>query len=78
MAEANFRAGQIDQARVYAGELDRNYPNYPPAKLLQAQIDLTQGDAKGALQASSQLLDLIAKATPGPRHLAANAGRSAR
>jgi tetratricopeptide (TPR) repeat protein len=64
IAEANFRSGQIDQARVYAGELNRNYPNYPPAKLLQAQIDLTTGDAKGALQTSTQLLDLIAKATP--------------
>jgi len=64
MAEANFRSGQIDQARVYAGELNRNYPNYPPAKLMQAQIDLTTGDAKGALQTTTQLLDLIAKATP--------------
>ena len=64
MAEANFRSGQIDQARVYAGELNRNYPSYPPAKLMQAQIDLATGDAKGALQTTTQLLDLIAKATP--------------
>lgn len=64
MAEANFRAGQIDQARVYAGELDRNYPNYLPAKLMQAQINLATGDAKAALQNSAQLLDRITKASP--------------
>lgn len=64
MAEANFRAGQTDQARVYAGELDRNYPNYLPGKLMQAQINLSTGDAKSALQTTAQLLDRIAKATP--------------
>jgi tetratricopeptide (TPR) repeat protein len=64
MADANFRSGQIDQARVYAGELDRNYPNYLPAKLMQAQINLATGDAKAALQNSAQLLDRITKATP--------------
>ena len=61
MAEANFRAGQTDQARVFAGDLNRNYPDYLPAKLLQAQIDLATGDAKSASQTASQLLDRIAK-----------------
>jgi tetratricopeptide (TPR) repeat protein len=64
MAQANFSAGQIDQARVYAGELDRNYPNYLPAKLLQGQINLATGDAKNALQMATQLLDRIMKAAP--------------
>ena len=64
MANANFRAGQIDQARAYAGELDRNYPNYLPAKLMQAQINLATGDPKAALQTATQLLERIAKATP--------------
>ncbi len=64
MAEANFRAGLTDQARVYAGELTRNYPDYLPAKLLQVQIDLSTGDAKSAAQTASQLLDRIAKETP--------------
>ena len=50
MAEANFRSGQMDQARVFAGDLDRNYPDYLPAKLMQAQINLAAGDAKAALQ----------------------------
>jgi len=64
MAEANFRAGQADQARVFAGDLARNYPDYLPAKLLQVQIDLATGDAKSASQTASQLLDRIAKESP--------------
>ena len=64
MAEANFRLGQIDQARAFAGDLDRNYPDYLPAKLMQVQITLASGDAKTALQLSSQLQDRLAKATP--------------
>src|SRR5438270_6257296 len=64
MAEANFRSGQIDQARVFAGELDRNYPDYLPGKLMQVQVNLASGDAKSALQTSSQLLDRITKTSP--------------
>ncbi|HXI61130.1 MAG TPA: tetratricopeptide repeat protein [Pyrinomonadaceae bacterium] len=64
MAEANFRSGQIDQARVFAGELDRNYPDYLPGKMMQVQINLASGDAKAALQTSSQLLDRITKSSP--------------
>ena len=64
MAEANFRLGQIDQARTFAGDLDRNYPDYLPAKLMQVQITLASGDAKTALQLSSQLQERLAKATP--------------
>src|SRR6185503_1986990 len=52
MAEANFRLGQIDQARAFVGDLERNYPDYLPAKLMQAQINLSSGDAKSALQTS--------------------------
>jgi tetratricopeptide (TPR) repeat protein len=64
MAEANFRLGQIDQARVFAGDLERNYPDYLPAKLMQVQINLTTGDAKAALQLATQLQERLAKATP--------------
>ncbi|MDX6532016.1 MAG: hypothetical protein QOH41_4306 [Blastocatellia bacterium] len=64
MAEANFRLGQIDQARSFAGDLDRNYPDYLPGKLMQVQINLAGGDAKSALQASSQLQERLAKASP--------------
>lgn len=64
MAEANFRLGQIDQARAFAGDLERNYPEYLPAKLMQVQINLAGGDVKAALQLASQLLDRLAKAAP--------------
>jgi tetratricopeptide (TPR) repeat protein len=62
MAEANFRLGQIDQARTFAGELDRNYPDYLPGKLLQVQINLASGEVKSALQLAGQLQERLAKA----------------
>jgi tetratricopeptide (TPR) repeat protein len=64
MAEANFRLAQIDQARAFAGDLDRNYPDYLPGKLMQVQINLASGDAKSALQLASQLQERLAKAAP--------------
>jgi tetratricopeptide (TPR) repeat protein len=64
MAEASFRLGQIDQARAFAGDLDRNYPDYLPGKLLQVQINLAGGDAKSALQLAGQLQDRLTKAAP--------------
>lgn len=64
MAEANLRSGQIDQARAFAGDLERNYPDYLPAKLMQVQINLAGGDAKAALQLAAQLQDRLMKAAP--------------
>jgi len=63
MAEGYFRLGQIDQARAFAGDLDRNYPDYLPGKLMQVQLNLASGDVKSALQLASQLLERLAKAT---------------
>ncbi|HEV2911708.1 MAG TPA: tetratricopeptide repeat protein [Pyrinomonadaceae bacterium] len=64
MAEANFRANQPEQARIYAAELERYHPDYLPAKLMQAQISLVTGDDKNALNRSSELLELISKTGP--------------
>jgi tetratricopeptide (TPR) repeat protein len=64
MSEASFRANQIEQARIYAADLERYHPDYLPAKLMQAQISLAAGDNKNALNRSSELLDLISKAGP--------------
>ncbi len=64
IAEANFRLGQMDQARSFAGELERNYPDYLPGKLMLVQIELASGDAKSALQSASQLQERLAKASP--------------
>jgi tetratricopeptide (TPR) repeat protein len=63
MAEANFRLGQIDQARAFAGDLDRNYPDYLPGKLMQVQLNLAGGDVKSAVLLATQLLERLAKAT---------------
>ncbi|MDT7540259.1 MAG: hypothetical protein QOE33_163 [Acidobacteriota bacterium] len=65
MADANLRLNQIDQARVFAGDLEKFYPDYLPAKLLQLQINLAAGDWKTVQQQSSDLLDKLNKATPG-------------
>ncbi len=64
MAQANFSLGLIDQARAFAADLERNYPDYLPAKLLQAQLNLAAGDPKGALTLSSDLLSRLIKTAP--------------
>jgi len=38
MAQTNFALGYLDQARAFAGDLEKNYPDYLPAKLIKAQI----------------------------------------
>ena len=64
MAEANFRAGQVEQARAFAGDLERYYPDYLPAKLMQVQINLAAGDSKTALRLANEFLDRLSKAAP--------------
>jgi tetratricopeptide (TPR) repeat protein len=64
MAQSNFSLGLIDQARVFAGDLERNYPDYLPAKLMQIQIALGTGDAKAAVSLSSDLLERLKKTGP--------------
>jgi Tfp pilus assembly protein PilF len=64
IAEANFRLGQMDQARSFAGDLERNYPDYLAGKLMLVRIELASGDAKSALQAATQLQERLAKASP--------------
>jgi len=64
MAEANFRSGQIEQARTFAAELERDYPNYLPAKLMQIQVNLATNDPKRALSLASDLIDRLGKTNP--------------
>ncbi|HUS11634.1 MAG TPA: tetratricopeptide repeat protein [Pyrinomonadaceae bacterium] len=64
MAQANFNLGNIDQARAFAGDLERNYPDYLPAKLMQVQITLAQGDVKGAQRLSAELIDRLNQTAP--------------
>ena len=44
MAQVNFTLGLMDQARAFAADLEKNYPEYLPAKLMQLQITLHGGD----------------------------------
>jgi tetratricopeptide (TPR) repeat protein len=64
MAQTNFSLGLVDQARAFAGDLERIYPDYLPARLMQVQINLAAGDAKTALRLASELLDRLGKAAP--------------
>lgn len=64
MAQANFTLGRIDQARAFAGDLERNHPDYLPAKLMQAQISLAAGDPRAALRSATDLIDRLNKTGP--------------
>ena len=67
MAQANFGLGLADQARAFAGELDRNYPDYLPGKLMQVQLTLFGADANGqraAISLANELLNRLNKTAP--------------
>jgi len=64
MAQANSALGLIEQARAFAGDLERNYPDYLPGKLMQVQINLASGDPKTVVRLASELLDRIHKTAP--------------
>jgi tetratricopeptide (TPR) repeat protein len=64
MAQMHFNLGLLDQARAFAGDLEKNYPDYLPAKLMQAQIMLSTGDAKAATTMASDLLSRLDKTAP--------------
>jgi tetratricopeptide (TPR) repeat protein len=64
IAQANFNLGMVDQARSYASDLERNYPDYLPAKLLQIQISVAAGDPKSAMATSTDLIDRLNKTAP--------------
>ncbi|HYG80685.1 MAG TPA: tetratricopeptide repeat protein, partial [Pyrinomonadaceae bacterium] len=64
MAEANFRAGRVEQARAFASDLVKYYPDYLPAKLMQVQINLATRDAVAAVVVANELLDKLSKEGP--------------
>jgi tetratricopeptide (TPR) repeat protein len=64
MTEANQRIRQYDMARSYAGDLDKYYPDWLPAKLMQVQLNLESGDSKAALKLSNELMERLGKAAP--------------
>jgi tetratricopeptide (TPR) repeat protein len=64
MAQANFNLGLIDQARVFTGDLERNYPDYLPAKLMQIVITSAGGDPKSVVTLATDLLNRLSKTAP--------------
>ena len=64
MAQVNFSLGQIDQARAFTSELEKTYPDYLPAKLMDLQITLSSGDQKNATTLASELLARLDKIAP--------------
>ncbi|HEU4711576.1 MAG TPA: tetratricopeptide repeat protein [Pyrinomonadaceae bacterium] len=67
MAQVNFGLGLIDQARAFAGELEKTHPDYLPAKLMQVQLALYNTDANGqkaAISLATDLLNRLSKTAP--------------
>jgi tetratricopeptide (TPR) repeat protein len=64
MAEAQYRDGDTDQARSFAGDLERFYPAFLPAKLMQAQISLGSGDPESAKRLATELLERLDNTAP--------------
>lgn len=64
MADANFRVGKVEQARAFAGDLVKFYPDYLPAKLMQAQINLASKDPVATVTQANALMDTLSKSAP--------------
>jgi tetratricopeptide (TPR) repeat protein len=64
MAQVNYSLGLMDQARAFAGDLEKSYPDYLPGKLMQLQLTLSSGDQKSTIALASDLLARLEKATP--------------
>ena len=64
LAQYNFSLGKVDEARAFAADLEKNYPDYLPAKLMQLQLNLTSGDQKGTIAQASDLIARLDKTAP--------------
>jgi tetratricopeptide (TPR) repeat protein len=64
MAQANLNLGDLDKARSYAGELERDYPDYIPAKAMTLQLTLSGGNAKSVIALATDLLNRLSKTAP--------------
>ena len=60
MAQANYNLGLVDQARAFASDLEKNYPEYLPAKLMQMQLAMSGGKASDYTSAIALASDLLA------------------
>ena len=64
MAQANLNLGDLDKARAFAAELDRNYSDYIPAKAMSLQVTLASGNAKAVIAQATDLLNRLSKTAP--------------
>ena len=77
MAQSKVNLGLLDEARGFAGELERNYPDYLPAKLIQVQISSASTDPKimdpkTTVSLATDLLDRASKTAPNQELSAEN------
>lgn len=61
MADAKARSGQLDQARGFAGDLEKFYPDYVNGRLLGAQISFAANDPQNALRIGNELVEQLTK-----------------
>jgi tetratricopeptide (TPR) repeat protein len=61
MSQVKYNLGLIDEARSFASELEKNYPDYLPAKLMQMQLTMTGGKPTDFTAASAMATDLLAR-----------------
>jgi len=64
MAKYHFGLSMIDQARAFAADLNKNYPDYLPGQLMQVQLTLAGGDPKATITPASDLLTRVEKTAP--------------
>jgi len=64
MADANLKLGLTEQARSFSADLEKNYPDYLPGRLLHVQLSLITGDAKGVVSLATDLLNRLSKTAP--------------
>jgi len=64
LAQYSFSLGKIDEARAFAADLEKNYPDYLPAKLMQLQLNLAGGDQKGTIAQAGDLIARLDKTAP--------------
>ena len=67
MAQIDFSLGRMDEARAFASELEKNYPEYLPAKLMQMQLRMAgakSADYTAVTTLASDLLTRLDKTAP--------------
>ena len=68
MADANLKLGLTEQARAFSADVEKNYPDYLPGKLMHIQLSLITGDAKAVVSLATDLLNRLAKTAPDPEN----------